>query len=690
MKKIFFTAFLFLFGLVLSSNGQEERSPEAIPEKYRKWLKEEVVYIITPKEKEVFLKLGSDRERELFIEAFWRQRDPTPNSPENEFKKEHYRRIQYANNWFGRESPGPGWKTDMGKIYITLGEPITIERYENLSEVYPTVIWFYEGMSEYGLPNAFNVVFFKRSGIGEYKLYTPVKFGPQALLIHFRGDPMNYMAAYYELMDAEPNIAKVSLTLLEDEVLHTLSPSIASEILISSKIPAAPHQKVEDAYAEKLLKYKDFIEVDYTANYINSDSYIRVMKDSSGIFFVHFLVEPSRLSIEQLEDKFFTNLDINGKVSDLNGNTIFQYEKTVPIRLNKNQVANIQTKLFSFQDMFPLTEGNYEFDLLLKNTVSKEFSSLEKSLTIPDASSLRMSSLILANRIIRDSKYRGNNKPFLLNSIQLVPSPRSDFVPQDTLYLYFQIYGMNEDLRKHGLLEYAVFKEAERDQPVLTKRKSIKDYPDPENILEEFPLVDSSSGYYLMKVSLIDGREDIILSEQSFFSISPLSTIPRPWILSFPMPPSDHPMYSNILGNQLLNKKDLPGAKALLEKAYRQDPQNVKFALDFTRVLYLLKDYQGAKQTAVPFLSHQEGHRFLELLGRSSQELGEFEQAISYYKNYLSHYGTNLHILNAIGECYYNLGNTEEALIAWQKSLEIDSNQESIRRRIESIKEKNK
>jgi len=73
-----------------------------LPERYRQWLEEEVVYIITPKEREVFLKLQTDRERDIFIEAFWKQRDPNPSSPQNEFRDEHYRRLNYANQFLGR------------------------------------------------------------------------------------------------------------------------------------------------------------------------------------------------------------------------------------------------------------------------------------------------------------------------------------------------------------------------------------------------------------------------------------------------------------------------------------------------------------------------------------------------------------------------------------------------------------
>ncbi len=676
---------LFLLSVLPAYNSQGEKRAKDLPEKYRKWFEEEVVYIITPREKKVFFQLESDRERNIFIEAFWKHRDPNPNTPENEFKKEHYRRINYANQWFGRESPGPGWRTAMGRIYIILGEPNMIEKYENLSEIYPVIIWFYAGMIEYGLPNAFNVAFFKRSGMGEYELYSPVKFGPQALLIHYKGDPTNYLAAYRELSDIEPSVANISLSLIPGESTYLPSPSMASDVLIHSKIPSAPHEKVKDTYAEKLLKYKDIVEVEYTANYIDSDSYVNVIRDKSGIFFVHYLIEPKRLSVEQYENEFFTNLEINGKVSDLKGNTIFQFERTIPIKLNKDQLNKITRKLFSFQDVFPLIGGNYKLDLLLKNAVSKEFTSMEKDIIIPEASNLQMSSPILANKIVKNSKYKGKNKAFLIGNIQLVPSPRNDFSLRDNLYLFFQIYGLDEDLKENGYLEFSIFKGSEKIHSFI---KSIKEYPDRTNFLEEFSLANFRPANYKIIVSLFNKNKDEILSEQSNFYISPVSFLPRPWVLSVPMSSSADPLYLNILGNQFLNKKDIQQAKSLLEKAYRKNPNSIKFALDFSKALFAEKEYQRVKQIALPFLKDQEKYEFLGILGQSSQALGEYGEAISYYKDYLSHYGTNLNVLNSIGECYYRLGNVEEALIAWERSLEIDPKQEKLKKTVESIREK--
>jgi GWxTD domain-containing protein len=92
---------------------------------WRKWVVEDVAYIITDAERTAFLALNDDAERELFSEQFWLRRDPTPSTVENEFKEEHYRRIAYANQHF--IAGIPGWKTDMGRIYITFGPPDEID-----------------------------------------------------------------------------------------------------------------------------------------------------------------------------------------------------------------------------------------------------------------------------------------------------------------------------------------------------------------------------------------------------------------------------------------------------------------------------------------------------------------------------------------------------------------------------------
>jgi GWxTD domain-containing protein len=149
-----------------------EKEP-SIPLKYKKWLEEEVVYVITPKEEKVFRELETDKQRDLFIEEFWRQRDPTPGTPRNEFREEHYRRIDYANRWFGRGTSKPGWKTERGRVYILLGEPISRHEYRD-DRIYPLELWFYQGGKE--LEPFFYILFFQRHGAGDYELYNPLRW----------------------------------------------------------------------------------------------------------------------------------------------------------------------------------------------------------------------------------------------------------------------------------------------------------------------------------------------------------------------------------------------------------------------------------------------------------------------------------------------------------------------------------
>src|SRR5690242_21907215 len=104
---------------------REEKLRKELETPYKKWLNEDVVYIITDEERQAWKRLATDEEREQFIEQFWLRRDPTPDTAENEFKEEHYRRIAYANERYA--SGIPGWKTDRGRIYITYGPPDEIE-----------------------------------------------------------------------------------------------------------------------------------------------------------------------------------------------------------------------------------------------------------------------------------------------------------------------------------------------------------------------------------------------------------------------------------------------------------------------------------------------------------------------------------------------------------------------------------
>lgn len=198
------------------------------------------------------------------------------------------------------------------------------------------------------------------------------------------------------------------------------------------------------------------------------------------------LSEPKRLTFDQVGNRYYSYLEINGVITDKNGLIIYQFDRSTPIEITAERLERIKTKLFSFQDVFPIAPGSYRFHVILKNRVSKEFSSLEKEIEIQEEKSLFMSQPLLAKRLERESKYKGNIKPYLFKDIQLVPSPRNDFTKNDTLFIYFQIINLPASQSPHWLIEYLI--KDEKQNVVFNQTKEISYYNDPANIFEEISL----------------------------------------------------------------------------------------------------------------------------------------------------------------------------------------------------------
>lgn len=657
-----------------------------LPVKHKKWIEEEVAYIITSKERNVFLQLATDRERDIFIGAFWKQRDPSSGTPRNEFKEEHYRRVSYANEYFGRGTPRPGWETDQGRIYIILGPPISIELYENVMNVYPTQIWSYLGDPKYGLPTGFNIVFFKKEGTGEYILYSPLDHGPQSLIADYMGDSKNVQDAYQRLSKLEPNLARQTLSLIPGERPVSGYVSLASNNLFSS-VFSYPQKKVEDTYAEAILKFKDFVEVEYTANYIGSDAMVKVIKHDSGYYLIHYSVEPKKLSVDLYQDTYKAYFELDGRVTDLEGKTIFQYSKQIPLSLSKEQLQDLEAKSFSLQDMFPLVPGHYKFNLLVKNTVSKEFTSFESDVIIPqDVSIPQMSSLILGYRMDKSPGEARNIVPFQVGEYQILCQSRRTFARKEPLLIFFQVLGLDSDLKSQGVVRFVFFKE---DQEFFSNIKKISEYQTEKDFIEEQSLDDFAPGYYSLKVSVLDKTGKEILSESEDFEITYVADMPRPFVVSKVMPSSRLEEYDYNIGIELLNLGRAEEAFTFLQKAYNKNPGQLHYALGLSQVFFIKKEYRKVEETLVPFLNTpDESEGVLYFLGKAAHALGQFQKALSYYEKYLSRFGMNLEILNLMGTCHYKLGNTKKALNIWERSLEINSGQTEIKKLVESLKEK--
>jgi len=654
---------------------------------YKKWLEEEVVYIITPLEREVFNKLQTDRERDLFIEAFWKHREAGDAGKEKSFRAEHYRRITYANHYYGRTSPLPGWRTDRGRMYIILGEPMSVSKYDAKADLYPTEVWFYQNKENLGLPAGFNLVFFQERGSGDYKLYSPAKDGPQALMTTYTGDSIDYARAYQALQQISPELALVSMSLIPGESgTLTGRPSLASDIFLK-KVEESPRRLVEETYARKFLEFKDIVDVEYSANYLDSEALFKVLKDPGGLAFVHYAVEPVRLSVEQAGDKYLAALKINGSVSEPGGRLIYQFDKSASIAMTSEQVRGASRTKFDFHDMFPLIPGTYKISILIKNEASKEFMSVEQTLAIPaEKPAIQMTSPILAYKTVKADDGAGRLKPFRLGAVQLYCQPNRAFARTENLAVGFQVWGLDAVQKEGGRIRYVFSRDG---QTVRTKERALGEYGEFPQIIEEFSLDEFVPAHYVLAVSVLLGAKEAVTAKEEF-DVSQQSALPRPWFYSKVLPQISDPVYEATIGIQLANAGRLDEARALLEKTWRAKPDSPDAALDLARVLRATNEEARIPAVLDPFLRPPVPPRYeiYALSAAARLKTGRAAEALELFERTITRFGVTADTLNGLGEARLALGQVKEALSAWERSLKLNPNQPELGKKIEGLKDK--
>ena len=463
--------------------------------------------------------------------------------------------------------------------------------------------------------------------------------------------------------------------------------SLASTQLLGT-VFSYPQKKVEDTYAEALLKYKDVIEVDYSANYIASDSALYVIQDEAGQFMVHYSIEPKKISVSSYGDKYSTNYELDGRISDTNGNTIFQYTKEFPLSFSGPELQDLGAKSLAIQDLFPLVPGTYKFDLLLKNTVSKEFTTSEGTITIPEEDApLTMTPLVMGYQLEKSGAPVAESIPFRTKYGQLLTPARKTFTQKENLIVFLQVLGLPPELRSTGQLKYDVFR---KDAQFLSQLRKIGEYQNAPDFLEIFPLEKFPPDYYKIKVSMLDSRGAELMTQDEDFEIAAAPSIGRPLVISKVMPAPGAEEYDYEMGLQLLNLKRTKGALVYLEKAYARNQEQLRYALGLSQCLFIEGQYQRVKDILSPWRGEKATDLVLYFLGKSAHSLGQLDEAIADYTDYLSRFGLNLELLNLLGTAHYQKGNAAEALRAWKRSLEINPNQENIKKLVQSIEEKNK
>jgi len=229
MRKAF-----FILLAVLSVSTLFAASKPKLPARFNKWLTQDVVYIISDQERKAFVGLGTDEQRDQFIEDFWEARNPIPGSPVNTYKNQIYERIAYASAHFGRMTNTPGWMTDMGRTWILFGKPESAIPFTGYGQIYPLELWFYSNKdSGPSLPAFFYILFFQPEGIEEYRFYHPSLDGPMKLV---RGSQFNSNQDVYKfLRPLGGDLARSAFTFIPGDPIdtNTWRPDMSSELLIS-------------------------------------------------------------------------------------------------------------------------------------------------------------------------------------------------------------------------------------------------------------------------------------------------------------------------------------------------------------------------------------------------------------------------------------------------------------------------
>lgn len=664
--------FLSIFTFAKESVKQE------LPNKWKKWLEEEVVYIITPKERKIFLSMQSEKEREAFEKAFWIQRDPTPGTQTNEFKIEHYRRLRYAAEFFGRGSMKLGWETDKGKIYIILGEPVDIQRfYETSGDTVPCELWQYQGDAPLGLPPFFYIVFFQEGGYGEYKLYSPSFHGPQKLLLASSQANLDRYQAYLQIKDVSAELGEASLSLIPGTGgdPQSSASSLSSDILVSN-IQRLPQKRVESEWADAFARNKDIVTTDYSVKYVKCDSALFVHQENKKNY-LHAVIEPHRLSMSQYDDKVYAPLKLNIKISDLSGKTIHQEEKNIDIEMSPEDFKKIERRLVAAGDVIPIVDGNFRIDFLLRNTSSKEFSSLEETVFSPSEGGPSLSPILFLYDVKKVPR-KFQTSAFLFHDNQLSPNTQKLYAKADELIFYFEIYNFSSELRGCSL-NIAISNE---EKVLANQTEPIKDQT---YFLKRFPLDDYKAGYYKVRVSVTDNRGKEILSHRGDFNVSPVTRIPRPWNLSKIYPPLYNPYFSLMRANQYLGlgKDDLVIRE--IEGIYDKASPNKEVAKRLARAYFNKSNYPKVIEILDPLKDSQD-LEILKLIGKSHFQLKNYEEAVNYFKKALITGGQMIDVLNLLGFSYFKINDSKQALKCLERSLKLKPNQPNIKKIVERIK----
>jgi GWxTD domain-containing protein len=503
---------------------------------YKKWVDEDVRWIITDQEMQAFKSLSNDEERDQFIENFWLRRNPNPDSPENEYREEHYARIAYANEHFAAGKPG--WRTDRGHIYISFGKPDNIDSHPSggsydrpmdegggNTSTFPFEIWHYRYLE--GIGDNIDIEFVDTCMCGDYHM--TIDRSEKDALKHVPGAGQTL----YEQMGQSKQADRFSGGGLEQLGAGPMSQQNQSKQFDRldqyAKLTAPPVIKFKDLESfmttSKILTGPPFL-------FDVRTDYVKVTNDT--------ILVPLTLQIRN-SDITFVNKDgvatgtvnILGRVSNLNHKAVQTFEDPVSIQVPSELLARKKNDLSVYWKSLPLRPGLYKIDIVIKDVNNPDhIGRWQRSLNVPryDDDRLASSSLILAGSMERVPSRDIGAGNFVIGDTHIVPRvPSGIAVPitfhrGQSLNFWMQVYnlGIDEKSKQNGAtIEYQILDLATNKTILQSEELTSKTSPNSDQVTIEksLPLASLVPGKYQVSIKVNDGITKQQIAESAPFIV---------------------------------------------------------------------------------------------------------------------------------------------------------------------------
>lgn len=426
-------------------NSKSRNFKEEVKRVYQDWVKKDVAYIITSEEKKAFTALKSDEERENFIEAFWRRRDPNPDTEENEYREEYYERIAYANEKF--TSGIPGWMTDRGRTYIAWGKPDSVEAHPSggsydrpsyegggSTSTYPFEVWFYRHLD--GVGDGIEIEFVDPTGTGEYRIARSPNEKDALLMVPGAG------LTTAEQLGTEDRADRIAGR--TDNVNYQReqdSPFRRLEIITNLQRP--PQVKYSDLQG---LAGGDTGVIDN--NPLNFDLRVDFFRQSDDRVITAFTVQAANkeLVFENVGGLQSAVMNIFGRVTAVSGKRSGIFEDSVTTAATAEELAENNDRKSIYQKAIALTPGVYKVDVVVRDVKSGNKGIRSIGFTVPkyDEKKLDTSTLVLASKL-RSTTERDIGGMFVIGGAKVVPNLSGVYKKGQDVGIYLQVYNAGID-----------------------------------------------------------------------------------------------------------------------------------------------------------------------------------------------------------------------------------------------------